>query len=115
MTLTAAALILCGSASAWAQMPNRFALTPLNFDLWCQETAKIEVTRCDRRMPEDMKRFEEYRAVIERYEIPYLQEKENKAQLNRTILHGDPVGNPLRQNPGAQSQQPTQPKAQDAP
>ena len=49
----------------------------MNFDLWCQEQAHLPPDRCDKRMPEDEKTFEAYRAKIEQYEIPYLQQKKN--------------------------------------
>jgi hypothetical protein len=83
--------------------------------LWCQDTARLPAARCDQRQPADVERFEAYRTTIERYEIPYLQEKENRIQLNRTLLHNDPIGNPITKNPLAQSQTPVQPRTQSGP
>ncbi len=62
-----------------------------------------------------MQKFEAYRAIIERYEIPYLQEKQNQLQMNRDILHNDPVDNPVSKSPSAQQQIPNPAKAADVP
>ncbi|HWA02424.1 MAG TPA: hypothetical protein VG819_02745 [Rhizomicrobium sp.] len=97
----AAALLLAQTAGA---QTGRYDVKTMNFDLWCQETAKINPDRCDKRLPEDEKRFEAYRAKIEKYEIPYLQRKENEILLDRNVLHNDPVGNPLDKNYEAQTQ-----------
>jgi hypothetical protein len=86
----------------------------INFDLWCQEQAKLPSQRCDKRTPEDEITYEAFRNKIEEYEIPYLQEKEKGEQLNRTILQYDPVDNPVSQNPWAQQQLPIDP-SQPAP
>lgn len=106
-------MLVLPAAAQNAQL--RYRLEPLNFDLWCQETVRLPVARCDQRLPEDMERFEAYRAVIERYEIPYLQERQNQLQLDRALLHHDPVGNPISQDPLSQSQTPTLPKATNVP
>jgi hypothetical protein len=97
---TAAALLV---VPAHAQS-TRYDVKTLNFDLWCQETAKLDPDRCDKRTPEDEKTFEAYRAKIEKYEIPYLKRKENDELLDRNVLHADPVDNPVDKNPTAQSQ-----------
>lgn len=81
----------------------------INFDLWCQEQAKLPPERCDKRLPEDEKKYEAFRDQVERYEIPYLQQKRNEEQIDRTILHNDPVDNPITKNPAAQQQLPTNP------
>src|SRR5689334_25137141 len=109
----AAALIAASTASAQPQ--KRYQVQSLNFYLWCQDTARLPQAQCDQRRPEDVKRFEDYRAIIERYEIPYLQEKESQAQLNRILLHPDPVGNPVSKNPQAQAQQPQETRTQSNP
>lgn len=67
----------------------------LNFDLWCQETQKLPPDRCDKRTPQDEKDFEAYRAKVEKYEVPYLQQKQNEGTLNRVILHSNPQENPV--------------------
>ena len=88
---------------------QKYDVPTLNFDLWCQETQKLAPERCDKRLPQDEAAFEDYRAKVEKYEIPYLQGKENGAQLNRTILHSDPIDNPVDKDPSAAAQQSTSP------
>ena len=105
---------LAFAAPALAQMQH-YPVKTMNFDLWCQEEANLPPDRCDKRLPSDEKTFEAYRTKIERYEIPYLQEKENEAQFNRTVLHNDPIDNPVDKNEAAQDQQPTQPDGQTPP
>lgn len=92
-----AAVALAGALSALL-VPSAGAQTlrypvkhALDFDLWCTEVQHIDWQRCDKRLPEDMQKFEAYRAVVERYEIPYLQEKDTTLRFNEDILHNDPV------------------------
>lgn len=101
-------------AAAWAQA-HHYAVETINYDLWCQETQHIPADRCDKRLPEDLAAFEDYRAKVEKYEIPYLRGQENGAQLNRVILHNDPVDNPVTQNPSAAQQQPVTPGQRTTP
>ena len=96
------------AAPAGAQT-QRYPVQTINFDLWCQETQKLPADRCDKRLPDDEAAYEDYRAKVEKYEIPYLKGQESGAQLNRTILHNDPVDNPVTQDPSAASQQSTSP------
>jgi hypothetical protein len=88
---------------AHAQGQN-YDVKTMNFDLWCQEQQHLDPDRCDKRLPGDEKDFEAYRATIEHYEIPYLQEKQNAIALDRNILNKDPVDNPITQDPQTQSQ-----------
>jgi hypothetical protein len=104
--LLAAALLLALPASAQS---TRYDVKTLNFDLWCQETAKINPDRCDKRLPDDEKQFEAYRAKIEKYEVPYLERKDKEQQFDRDVLHNDPVGNPIYKDPAAQQQTPPPP------
>ncbi|HVU21399.1 MAG TPA: hypothetical protein VHE09_11765 [Rhizomicrobium sp.] len=101
-------LLLAASASLLAlpamAQTARYDVKTMNFDLWCQETAKLDPDRCDKRTPADEKTFEAYRAKIEKYEVPYLKRKEKEELFNREILHADPTDNPLEQNHQAQSQ-----------
>ena len=93
----AAAILMSGSAlmqSAQAQRNGNYQVMQMNFDLWCQEQAGLPVERCDKRTPEDNAAFETYRAKVEAYEIPYLQQKYNAARMDRDILRNDPVDNP---------------------
>ena len=98
----AAALLVSGAAPifpAWAQRNGNYPVTEMNFDLWCQEQANLPPERCDKRTPEDNAAFEAYRAKVEAYEIPYLQQKQNAARLDRDIMRNDPVDRPLSKDP----------------
>jgi hypothetical protein len=77
-------------APAAAQRGN-YAVKEMNFDLWCQEQARLPIARCDKRTPEDEATFQAYRSKVEAYEIPYLQQKNNAARLDRDLLRPDPV------------------------
>jgi len=92
-----AAILMSGSLlidSAWAQRNGNYQVMEMNFDLWCQEQAGLPAERCDKRTPEDNAAFEAFRAKVEAYEIPYLQQKYNAARMDRDILRNDPVDNP---------------------
>jgi len=102
-SLFAAALLFALPASAQS---TRYDVKTLNFDLWCQETAKISPDRCDKRTPEDEKQFEIYRAKIEKYEVPYLHRREKEQQFDQDVLHNDPVGNPIYKDPAREQQLP---------
>ena len=93
-------------SSASAQTGQNYDVKTMNFDLWCQEQAHLPATRCDKRTPEDEKTFEAYRAQIERYEVPYLQQRQHDLTINRDIMHNDPVDSPITQDPQAQTQDP---------
>jgi hypothetical protein len=86
---------------------TRYDVKTINFDLWCQEQAKLPPDRCDKRTPEDEKTFEAYRDKIEKYEIPYLQHKQDEQQLNRTIIHDQPLESPVHQDNNRQGDDPT--------
>ena len=92
LSLSAAALSLALSSGARAAVP----LTDMNFDMWCQEEQHLPPDRCDKRLPQDDAAFDAYRAKIENYEVPYLQDREQKDNMNRIILHNDPVDHPTR-------------------
>ena len=101
-------LLLAGAAMLLvlpAQAQNtRLDVKTLNFDLWCQETARLDPDRCDKRTPQDEKAFESYRAKIEKYEVPYLKRREGEQLLDQNVLHNDPVDNPVDKNYSAQTQ-----------
>jgi hypothetical protein len=103
-----AALLLLIGAAAQAQVRQNYDVTPLNFDLWCQETAHIAPDRCDKRLPEDEETFEAYRAKIDAYEIPYLQQKNKDARIETDIMHNDPTDRPPTRGLETQAQQGTQ-------
>ena len=97
-----AALFVSG---AEAQTGKNYDVKTMNFDMWCQEEQHLDPDRCDKRTPQDEKDFEGYRAKIEEYEIPYLQQQQNDIALDRNILNKDPVDNPVTQDPQTQSLQ----------
>ena len=100
-----AAIVSLGHAQA--QTSGAVPLTNMNFDMWCQEERHLPPERCDKRLPEDDAAFEAYAAKIQGYEVPYLQDRQEKANMNRIILHNDPVDHPTKpENPPAQSQAP---------
>jgi hypothetical protein len=90
-TLAIAAIpFLAIAGSAFAQPfsgRSNYDVKDMSFDRWCQETQQYPADRCDARRPEDVKAFEDYRAVIERYELDYLkrvqQNEELQANINR--------------------------------
>ena len=102
VTILATATLACGTAQA--QRNGNLPVKEMNFDLWCQEQAGLPVERCDKRSAQDNAAFEAYRAKVEAYEIPYLQQKQSAARLDRDILRNDPVDNPLKNDPAAQRQ-----------
>lgn len=105
-SLTLAALVALVALPVHAQS-TRYDVKTMNFDLWCQEQAKLPPDRCDKRTPEDDKAFEAYRAKIEKYEIPYLQRKDHDEQLDRTVLHADPLDSPVYKDVNRAGQTPT--------
>jgi len=100
----ASLVFLMGQADAQS---TRYDIQNMNFDLWCQEEQHLPPERCDKRLPADDAAFDAYRAKIEKYEIPYLQKKENEQQFNRVILHNDPVDHPTEPSK-PQTNRPTQ-------
>lgn len=97
-----AAMVSLGRAQAQSTGP--VPLTNMNFDMWCQEQRHLPPERCDKRLPEDDAAFEAYAAKIQSYEVPYLQQRQEKADMNRIILHNDPVDHPTKpENPQNQA------------
>jgi hypothetical protein len=82
--------LLAATTAAHAQAA-RYPVRTMDFDIWCTEEAHLAPDRCDKRLPDDTQKFEAYRAIVEKYEIPYLQEKEQKLRFDRDILHDDPI------------------------
>ena len=103
--LVAALLALPVAAPAALAQGANYDVKTMNFDLWCQEQQHLAPDRCDKRTAEDEKDFDAYRAKIEEYEIPYLQQKQNDIALDRNILNKDPVDNPITQDSQTQSLQ----------
>ena len=72
----------------------RYPLAEINFDMWCQETQHLPPARCDKRLPQDDADFQAFLKKYEKYEIPYLQRRDDFIELNKAILHNDPVDHP---------------------
>ena len=73
-----------------SQPPRTYDVKNMNFDLWCQETQRYPVDRCGKRLPTDVKAFEDYRDAVERYELEYLKQVEqNRAAQER--INRDPT------------------------
>ena len=85
---------------------STYDVKEMNFDLWCQQQAGLPAERCDKRTPQDDAAFEAYRAKVEAYEIPYLQQKNKDLRIDRDIIRGDPVDNPIDKDAGQQSGNP---------
>lgn len=107
LLLVSAALLNAGAAQA--QSAPYYNVQDMNFDLWCQEEQHLPPDRCDKRLPEDDAAFQAYRATIERYEIPYLQQKNDEQQINSGIIHYDPVDHRNPSEPDPVPDHPTQP------
>ncbi len=74
--------------------PTRYPVSEQNFDLWCQEQQGLPPERCDKRLPQDDAAFKTYVDSISRYEVDYLKARQREADINRDILHDDPLDNP---------------------
>ncbi len=95
--------VLAATTVAQAQPRRNYDVKPMNFELWCQEALSLPADRCLQRLPADIAAFETHSAQIQAYEIPHLQQKNRKAQIEANILHSDPVdGSPrsVLQAPG---------------
>ncbi len=102
-------IIVCGlviaAVTASSAQPVRDGAT-LNFDLWCQEQARLPAARCDKRTPADEQAFEAHRAALEHYEIPHRSAQYNQGRVNRDIMNADRIENPGKADLGAQRQNP---------
>jgi hypothetical protein len=95
-------LVLANAVDAQTTPRTTYDVKTINFDLWCQEQAHLPPDRCDKRLPEDERNFDAFRATIEKYEISHLQDKQRERDFDKNILHNDPI-----------DQQPTQTSAPD--
>lgn len=109
------AATMAAFAAPAAGQGGPYDLKTMNFDLWCQETQHLAPDRCDKRLPSDEADFEAYRTKVEKFEIPYMKGRENGQQLDRVILHNDPVDKPVTQDPAAAAQSPTSPASPPKP
>ena len=64
----------------------------MDFDLWCQQTQRYEINRCEARRPEDVKAFEDYRTAVERYELDFLKQQQRDDAF-RARISRDPLQN----------------------
>ena len=99
--LAAAAVMpaLVAPAQGQGARSGNYDVQEMNFDIWCQEDAGLPPERCDKRTDQDEAAFEAYRAKVEAYEIPYLQQKNNASRLDHDIIRNDPVDRPVTQTP----------------
>ncbi len=103
--LLAATALLVISGAAEAQIRRNFNVTPLNFDIWCQENMGWSFERCGKRQPADVEAFEAFRTTIQAQEIPHLQQQNRDARIESDILHNDPVDRSPTRTLQAQGQQ----------
>jgi hypothetical protein len=64
----------------------------MDFDLWCQQTGRYSIERCEARHSEDVQAFEDYRSAVERYELDFLKQQQRVDQFQRQISR-DPLQN----------------------
>ena len=91
----AATAVLVSQASA-QDGGGRYALHEINFDMWCQEERHLPPERCDKRLPQDDADYQAYVSKIESYEVQYLQEQRRDVNIDRTIVHDDPIDHPVQ-------------------
>jgi hypothetical protein len=89
-TLAALSLAAVFALPAGAQT-LRYPVKTVDFDIWCTEIQRLPWQRCDERRQDDMTKFETYRHTVEKYEIPYLRNKENVIHFDDAIFGYDPV------------------------
>jgi hypothetical protein len=104
-TLLATAAMMVLAVGAQAQQRRNFAVTPMNFDLWCQESMGLSFDRCGKRLPADIEAFETFRDKIQSQENTHLQQKARDARIDSDILHNDPVDRSPTSTLQAQGQQ----------
>ena len=101
--LIVSALLLLGAATSLAQPltgPLNYDVKTLTFELWCQDTQRYPIERCNARRPADVTAFEAYRAAIERYELQYLKQADRERQI-RDSVNRDPMQSAIsRQDSG---------------
>ena len=93
VALVFSALALFGSGTTLAQplsAPLNYDVKNMTFELWCQETQRYPIERCQARRPADVKAFEDYRAAVERYELQYLKQIQRERQI-RDAINRDPT------------------------
>ena len=70
--------------------PGNSSTIVLGFDMWCLEIELLPEARCDMRKPEDVKTYQQYRSMMERYQ----QERDARARKEKEFtqrLQRDPT------------------------
>jgi hypothetical protein len=58
-----------------------FDVHEMTFDLWCQQTQRYSIERCQARSDADVKAFEDYRDSVERSELDFLKQQQRDRDL----------------------------------
>lgn len=74
-----------GTAAAAGSQATTYDVQMMTFDMWCQGTQQYPFERCEARHPEDLKAFDDYRKIIESYEIQYLQQRDADEALRQRL------------------------------
>lgn len=93
-----AMLAVLFSLQARAQTPYQ-NVRGSNFDIWCQEHMQLPAARCDQRTPQDEKAYEAYRDKIGDYEESLRLKRQKQEQVDKTMLHNDPIDRPQTGTP----------------
>lgn len=96
----ALSLALLAASGASAQQ-RHLKFQPQSFDMWCQETAHLAPSRCDKRLPDDDAAYQAYVNKNENYEQQQQNQKADEHNLNQAILRSDPSSNPAGTPPTA--------------
>lgn len=94
--LLVGALVPAGPASA-----REDGLVTMNFDLWCQEEARLPARECDQRTAADEKTFEDFQQELDPYEAQQLRQAQRDQWLDQDFLDNDPIDNPQMRDPFA--------------
>ena len=93
ISLIVSAFLLSAASAVLAQPlsnPLNYDVKNMTFEMWCQETQRYPMDRCQARRPADLVAFENYRAAIERYELQYLKQIERERQIRDSVTR-DPT------------------------
>jgi hypothetical protein len=63
----------------------RMPVSRLTFDRWCQDVQRYPLARCDMRDPDDQRAFEDYRTVVERYEVEFMRQRERERSIQEMV------------------------------
>jgi hypothetical protein len=92
-----ATTLLTGALPGAAQVPAATQSLPsagttrilpvqrISFERWCQEVQRYPIERCDARQPEDVRTFDAYRTIVERYETDFLKQRERERSVQESI------------------------------